>query len=240
MKRAERHHLKENELQRLAFQMRDLVEERKDQATWVATGVAVAAIIGLGYFFWAEHRQSRAHELLAQATTVSEARIATPGASDTNGTYPTERARLLAAVEKFKAAADAYPGTDAGIYARSQEAAGQLTLGNTAAAVTAYQAVIQRAGSSSIFGQMAQLGLAEAQARAGQYDQAINAYRDMAQRKEGPLPIDGILMQLGRAYRDAGKKNDAQQTFNRIVSEFPDSPYSQEAKRELDTLNKAA
>src|SRR4029078_895702 len=107
-------------------------------------------------------------------------------------------------------------------------------------AVAAYQSVISRAGANSIYGQMAQLGLAESQARAGQYDQAITADRDMAARKEGPLPIDGILMQLGRTYRDAGKKSDAQQTFNRIVQEFPDSPYTQEAKKELDTLNKAA
>jgi len=240
MKRAERHHLKENELQRLAMQARGMYEERQDQAKWVVAAVGVLAVIGLGYFFWTERVQSRAHQLLAQANSVQEARIAVPGSTDTAGTYPTERARLLAAVDKFKAAADAYPSTDAGLYARSQEAAGQLTLGNAAAAVTGYQEVIKRAGTTSIYGQMAQLGLAEAQARAGQYDQAITAFRDLAQRKEGPLPIDGILMQLGRTYRDAGKRSDAQQTFNRIVQEFPDSPYMQEAKRELDTLNKVA
>jgi TolA-binding protein len=85
---------------------------------------------------------------------------------------------------------------------------------------------------------MARLGLAEVQALAGQYDQAINTFKEMAQRKDGPLPIDGILMQLGRTYREAGKRADAQQTFNRIVQEFPESPFNQEAKRELDTLNK--
>ena len=87
---------------------------------------------------------------------------------------------------------------------------------------------------------MARLGLAEAQARAGQYDQAINAFKELAQRKDGPLPVDGILMELGRTYRDAGKRADAQQTFNRLVAEFPDSQFTQEAKRELDSLNKAA
>jgi TolA-binding protein len=81
--------------------------------------------------------------------------------------------------------------------------------------------------------------LAEAQARAGQYDQAINAFRELAQRKDGPLPVDGILMQLGRTYRDAGKRADAQSAFNRIVQEFPDSPFMQDAKKELDSLNKS-
>jgi TolA-binding protein len=87
---------------------------------------------------------------------------------------------------------------------------------------------------------MARLGLAEAQARAGQYDQAINAFKDMAQRKDGPLPIDGILMQLGRTYEQAGKKSDAQQTFNRLVEEYPDSPFTGDARKEIDALKKSA
>ena len=85
---------------------------------------------------------------------------------------------------------------------------------------------------------MARLGLAEAQARAGQYDSAINAYKELAAQLDGPLPIDGILMQLGRTYLDAGKPSDAQQVFSRVVEEFPNSPFSGDARRELDTLKK--
>jgi TolA-binding protein len=239
MKRAERHHLKENELQRAATEVRRFYSERHQEASWIFAVAGAVAVVALGYFFWREHVQSRAHELLAQATTVQDARIAVPGAPDAKGTFPTERARLQAAVVKFKAAADAYPSTDAGLFARSQEAAGQLALGNPALAIAAYQDVIKRAGSSSIYAQTARLGLAEAQARGGQYDQAISTFRDLAQRKDGSLPVDGILMQLGRTYRDAGKRADAQVTFNRIVQEFPDSPFTQDAKRELETLNKS-
>jgi len=46
-------------------------------------------------------------------------------------------------------------------------------------------------------------------------------------------------MQLGRTYRDAGKRDDAQQTFNRLVEEYPQSPFAGDAKRELDSLKKA-
>ena len=239
MKRAERHHLKENELQRLAVKARGMVEERRRETTGFIIAAIVVAVGAAGYFMWREHVQSRAHALLADALAVQEARIAVPGTPAAPGTYPTERARLEAAIAKFKAAADAYPTTDAGVFARYQEAADQLALGNPTAAVTAYQQVIGRAGDT-IHGQMARLGQAVAQARAGQYDQAINAFKELAQRKDGPLPVDGILMELGRTYRDAGKRADAQQTFNRLVAEYPDSPFTQEAKRELDTLNKAA
>jgi TolA-binding protein len=87
---------------------------------------------------------------------------------------------------------------------------------------------------------MARLGLAEAQARAGQYDTAINTFKELTQRKDGPLPVDGILMQLGRTYLVAGKRADAQQTFNRIVDEYPESPFAGDARKEIETLKKAS
>jgi TolA-binding protein len=237
MKRAERHHLKENELQRLALTARHMYMDRKRETTALLVGVVALAAVAGGYFLWSERLQSRAHALLAEAIVVQDARVSPPGTPAAAGTYPTERARMQAAAAKFKAVADAYPSTDAGIYARYQGAVDQVALGNLAAATAAYQEIIRREGDS-VYGQMARLGLAEVQALAGQYDQAINTFKEMAQRKDGPLPIDGILMQLGRTYREAGKPADAQQTFNRIVMEFPESPFSQEAKRELDSLNK--
>jgi TolA-binding protein len=238
MKRAERHHLKQNELERLTIQARQALLEGGPAVTRVLVGLLVVAIVGIGYYAWRGHVQSRAHGLLAEAIATQEAPITTLGSTAAPGSYANERARLQAAVAKFKAAADAYPSTDAGSYARYQEAVGHVTLGNLAGATGAYQEVIKTAGDG-ITGQMARLGLAEAQARGGQFDQAINTYKEMAQRKDGPLPIDGILMQLGRTYRDAGKRTDAQQTFNRLVQEFPESPFSADAKRELDSLNKA-
>src|SRR5262249_31889972 len=87
--------------------------------------------------------------------------------------------------------------------------------------------------------QLAKLGLAEAQTRAGQFDQAIKSFQELAMRKAGPLPVDGILMQLARAYAEAGKRAEAQQTFNRVVSEFPTSPFSEDARKELESLKKS-
>jgi outer membrane protein assembly factor BamD (BamD/ComL family) len=191
---------------------------------------------------WREPTQSLAHALLAEAQTAAETRVGAQIAPATRGagpSFPTQAERARAAVVKFKAAADAYPKTDAGLYARYQEAATNMTLGNAADAARAYQMVIDDAGNG-IYGQMARLGLAEAQARGGQYDQAINAYKELAQRKDGPLPIDGILFELGRTYRDAGKREDAEQTFNRIVHEYPDSVFGADAKRELENLGKPA
>jgi TolA-binding protein len=240
MKRTERHHLKENELRTFARHAADAVESRGRESTIVLLVVGALVVVALGYFGWRSRVNNKADTLLAEALTVAEARIGPPPAPGTpaGGLYfPTERERSQAALIKLKAAADAYPSTDAGIYARYQEAATTLALGNSMQATTVFQQVIDKSGSG-FYGQMARLGLAEAMARAGQYDQAINTYKEMSQRKDGPLPIDGILMQLAKTYLEAGKRADAQQTFNRLIAEYPESPFTSDARRELETLKK--
>jgi TolA-binding protein len=240
MKRTERHHLKENEIKRFALQARETMEARRREVTAAIVALVVIAVAAIGYLAWRERVQSRAHALLADALAVQSARVgppAAPGTPSPSLSFPTERERAQAVVTKFKVVADAYPSTDAGLFARYQEGAAYMTLHNPASAGAAYQEVIQRAGNG-IYGQMARLGLAEAQARSGQYDQAITTYKEMSQRKDGPLPIDAILMQLGRTYLDAGKRAEAQQTFTRLVEEYPESPFTGDAKKELDGLKK--
>jgi TolA-binding protein len=243
MKRTERRHLKENELQTFAREARQQLEERKRETTMIVAAILIAGVAVGGYFAWRDRVETHAHALLADAMIVQGARIGTPAAPGTAGagslSYLTERERAQAALTKFKAAADAYPSSDAGIYARYQLAGTYMELGQPGSAAAEYQQIIDRSGDK-IYGQMARLGLAEARAIEGKYDEAINGFKELAQRKDGPLPVDGILMQLGRVYLDAGKRADAQQTFNRIVEEYPESPYSGDARKELDNLKKAA
>ena len=239
MKRTERRHLKENELEKFVREAHELFQARRREARAAFVVVGVIAAVAVGYWAWRARVQGRAHTLLADAVAVQGARVGPPAAAGAGGapSFATERDRSAAALAKFKTAADAYPSTDSGLFARYQEASTLMALGRPTEAAAAYQQVIDRA-AAGLYGQMARLGLAEAQARAGQYDQAINTFKELAQRKDGSLPVDGILMQLGRTYRDAGKRSDAQQTFNRLVEEYPESPFTGEAKRELDSLKK--
>src|SRR5207245_1742858 len=192
MKRTERHHLKENELELLTRRAREAIEARRREVMATIVAVAVIAISALAYFAWHERVSGRAHGLLAEAMAVQDARVMPPAAPGTPpppatvGMFPTEQAKLEAALTKLKAAADAYPSTDAGLYARYQQGATLIALGRLTEAAAVYQDVVNRAGNG-IYGQMGRLGLAEARARAGQYDQAINMFKELAQRKDGPL-----------------------------------------------------
>ena len=194
----------------------------------------------MGYYLWHEHVEGQAHALLAEALAVDQAPVgppSNPDVPDSGPRFSDNRERAQAALTKFEIVAAAYPKTDAGIFARYREASIFTIVGTPAEAGTAYQQVIDRAGDS-IYGQMAKLGLAQAQAQSGHVDEAIATYKQLAERKDGQLPVDGILIQLGRIYVDAGKTSDAQQAFNRIVQEYPDSSFSPEAKQALDNLKK--
>ena len=154
------------------------------------------------------------------------------------GSYPSDTARLEAALSKFMAAADAYPSTASGITARYHAAGVLATLGQTDEAARQYREVIERAGSQ-IYSQMARLGVADLRLGAGDYESAIALLEEATVPPESFVPVDAILMRLGRAYRLAGKQLEALQAFTRIVDEYPGSLYVADARRELETLKVA-
>ena len=154
------------------------------------------------------------------------------------GSYASDTARLEAALSKFMAAADAYPSTASGITARYHAAGVLATLGQTDEAARQYGEVIERAGSR-IYGQMARLGVADLRLGAGDYESAIALLQEATVPPESFVPVDAILMRLGRAYRLAGKTLEALQAFTRIVDEYPGSLYVVDARRELETLKRA-
>jgi predicted negative regulator of RcsB-dependent stress response len=240
MKRAERHHLKENELGHLAATAGQAVQARGGQVIGVIVAVIVVIAGIAGYTVWKNSVERRAHALLADALVLEDARVGAPQAPGTGAgpSFPTAREKYQAMQQKLKAVADQYPSSDAGLFARYREASMWVALGNTANAMTGYQQVVDRAGNT-FYGDMARLGLAEAQAQAGQFEPAINTLKEMAQHKDGPLPVDGVLMRLARIYTDAGKPVDAEQTYNKLVAEYPESLYAADARKELADLKKS-
>jgi TolA-binding protein len=240
MKRTERHHLKDNELAQLAAGAADLVQERRRLILGVLVAVVVIALGVGGYVSWRNRAESRAATQLAAALAIEQARVGPPaafGQAPSGLSFVSQREKNQAALTKYKEVADAFPNSDAGLFARYREGATAMALGTPKIAAEAYQDVINK-GGDSLYAQMARLGLAEAQAQSGDYESAINAFRDLSQRKDGQLPVDGLLMRLGRIQAEAGKATDAEQTFNKLVAEYPDSSFAADARKELDALKK--
>lgn len=243
MKRTERHRLKENEVAISVARARETLDiYRKPIIAAVVAILAILAIVA-AMVIWRQQVDDKARTLLADAMAVEQAPVtpapvagqATPPPAQP-GAYPTEQAKREAALQRYLAAADAYPSSRAGITARYHAASLLALLGRSADAVKQYQQVIDRAGSGSLYREMARLGIADLETATGQYDKAIATYTALAGVKDAKLPVEGLLMQLGRAYQQKGSTADARKTFKRIVDEFPQSPYAAAAKRELDAI----
>jgi len=182
--------------------------------------------------------------MLAAGMIIEESRVQPPGppagtttdpaepAGQAPGTYPTEKQKLEAALPKFLAAAEAYPSNPSGISARYHAAATLVSLGRFDEAVKQYDLVA--ASGAGLLARMAKLGKAEAQLRASQFEPAIATLKEAADQKDSSLPADGLLMELARAYRMAGKADEAKKTLTQVVEQHADSPFAAEAKKELE------
>jgi TolA-binding protein len=53
--------------------------------------------------------------------------------------------------------------------------------------------------------------------------------------EEALVPKDALLSILGRAYELQGNSEKARATYQRLVTEFPDSAYTMDAQRSLAT-----
>jgi len=245
MKSTERHKLKENEFARSVAHAREVIDTRRADIVRIAIAVIVIAVAAAGYSLWRQSRNAKANTALASGLALFEAPVmplaapapGSPMPVQQPGTYATEQAKLEAALPKLMEAANAYPNTDAGITARYYAASALASLGRYAEAEQRFQEVVDKAGSK-IYARTAKLGVAEAQVAQGKFDSAITIYREMSADSKSAVPPDGILMELGRTYLRAGRKDEAARAFTRIVDEFPQSIYVSDAKRELEEAKK--
>jgi TolA-binding protein len=249
MKAKERHKLKENELAHSLAAARDFIEPRRKQVGGLLVVVVLIVAAIAGFVIISGRSDDEAQRLLAEAMVALNARVVpasappdqpgeVPAAAQlgAEGSFATEEAKLQAALPKLKAAADAYPSTEQGITARYHMAGALATLGRHKEAIDAFTDVAQRAGNGSLYGRMARLGKADTEAKAGQLDAAIATWKELASSTDEDLPKDAILMELARAYVAKGNQEEARKTFTQLVDEHPTSPYSAEARAELESL----
>jgi tetratricopeptide (TPR) repeat protein len=246
MKRTHRHQLKENELAHSLMAARDVVEARKAQILKLAIAVVViiAGVLAINAF--RSRGNAAAEQSLADALVVLNSPVVPPTATAqeggdlpaaaslaAEGSYPSQAAKLNAALPRLKATADLYPDSDAGVTARYHYASALAALGQHNEAIQAYDEVVSRSGADSLYGRMATLGKADTQVKAGQLDAAIATWKELASSTDENLPKDAILAELAKAYAAKGQLDEAKKTYSQLVEEHPTSPYSAEARAEI-------
>ena len=85
-------------------------------------------------------------------------------------------------------------------------------------------------------GRVAALDLLHLQIASGQGAEVARELEKMVVGRDSTLPRDTALFELGQVYLEEQKPERAQEYFQKIVDDFPDSAYASRAREELKTL----
>ena len=208
MKSTERHKLKENEFARTVAHTREVLEAQKRTITIGVDGARrgrwrpLAATCGGARH--ATPARTRCSPRQSRSTTRRSCRLPRPRPAAPRRFLRQERSRPSRRSSRRRCPSSAKrptviptPRQD---WSRSIHLAGILAaLGQYPEAEQRFQEVVSK-GAGSIYARTARLGLADAQVAQGKYDNAIQIYTELSRDTSSQMPVDGVLMQLGRAY----------------------------------------
>lgn len=202
-------------------------------------GVLLLIALIVGVYFYRKNLGQEASAALAKATAVYQAPIQATGAKPNDPLEPsfaTEAARQARAKEMLEKVRDDYGSTDAadvaGLYL-AQIAANENKLDD---ARKIWADFVDDHGDSLLAGE-ARLNLIDLDRKQGKGEQVVQDLRSMLEKSDAPLPQDVVLMELGTTLEQLKRTPEAIQTYQRIVDEFPNSPYRQEAQQKITSLD---
>lgn len=202
-------------------------------------GVLLVIVLAAAIYFYRNHLRQEASEALAKAVAVYQAPIQATGAKPNDPAEPsfaTEAARRAKAKDLLEKVRDDYGSTSAadvaGLYL-GQIAANE---GRLEEARKLWTDFVDDHGDSMLAGE-ARLNLIDLDRKQGKGEQVVQDLRSMLEKSDAPLPQDVILNELGKTLEQLKRPQEAIQFYQRIVDEFPQSPYRQEAQQKITSLD---
>jgi predicted negative regulator of RcsB-dependent stress response len=204
--------------------------------------VAAVGAVGLGGWLWWQHQRESANELLEQAIRVAGAALdpAAPKPDDPlRPTFADEAARRARAVELLERLRDDYGGTGAA-------AAGTLYLAGlereAGRAAEAERLLAELGGESpdDLVTGVAWLARLRLDSEQGKGEEVVAALRGALEGGAQPLPPDALLHELALALERLGRQDEARAAYQRILDEFPRSPYQALAREKSQGAGAAA
>lgn len=235
--------LSRKEIKRDPF--RETVEHAVDYATshtrliiQVAVGLVVVAAVVLGIYLYMVYRAERSEMLLDRAIQVYQADVdaAAPRPdTEANPVFADEASRRARARELFE---EVPGGTDAGAVARLYLGRIALAEGQVERARELWQRVLDSEPEALLASEV-HVNLVKLDLQEGRAEEAAARLEAMLERSEKPIPEDVLLFQLAAVREQLGRTDEAISAYQRIIDEFPRSPYSAPAQQQTRALSPA-
>ena len=207
---------------------------RANQRMLILIGAAAIAIavIAYGIYFYRDTQERKAQATLAKAIETIESPLIVEASPNKDARFKTDAERSAAAEKEFKAVQATYGGTDAADVAKVYLARISSGRGDIPGARKLLQEFIDE-HPKHLLAEGARYSLYTLRIDGGEIQQVITELNAEVAKAEPVLPADSLLALLARAYEVQGNSQNARDTYRRIVTEFPDSPFVLEAQRRI-------
>jgi predicted negative regulator of RcsB-dependent stress response len=203
-----------------------IAENRKPLMAAIGA-VCAAAVVWWGVNAWLGSRTDDASLLLFHAVQTFEgdavAGTLVPGGD------------VDAAEIDFRQVVESYGRSDQADMARLYLARIALSRGQIDDARSTLVELSQKHGDD-VIGRLATLDLIDLRLASGQAAEVAGELEAMVVAQNGGLPRDTALYKLGEVYIASGEPERARTSFERLVEEFPESPYVMNARLKLNEL----
>lgn len=243
--RLTRKEIKRDEFASVVGRSVEYAETHSRGLIYAIVGALALAVLAAGVYAYLGNRSLHANEDLAYAMKVYSAPVvpAPAGAAKPDDrqspSFASEAARRQRAKALFEKVRSDYGFSDAADVAA-------IYLGQIAAA----EGQLDRARElwtdfldsheGHLLAGEARLNLIRLDRQQGKGEELIGRLRPMLDEPDAPLPQDVVLFELGKTYEQLNRRTEAVATYKRIVDEFPQSAYGQEARQRMVQLDPAA
>jgi tetratricopeptide (TPR) repeat protein len=218
-----RHQLKEQDEITTSLQtFTEYVVARKREVTIGITVVAVLVIAVFGWRYYSSRRNAAAQAQLSQAINTFNDTV----------NIKSEKERYEKTIAEAQKTHDQYRSLPAGSIALYYVALSQEGLGDTAKAIQNLQDVAGH-GDASIRS-VAQFALGSIYKKRGETQKAIDTYKQLYD--SGGYSKAAVAYELATLYEANKQPDQAKDYYQKLVSEFPDSPFRQNADDALKRM----
>jgi len=196
----------------------------------LAAGLAAVCVVALAWWgasIWMGSRAQEASLLLHHAVVTYEGQGA-PGS-------PAPTGDVAAAEEEFRQVVEHYGRSDQADMARLYLARIALNRGERDEARTTLVELAERR-DDDVVGRLATVDLIRLRIASGQGAEVAGELEAMVSGQSRGLPKDAALYELGELFIREGELDRAREYLQKLVEEFPESPYLQAAQQRLGEL----
>lgn len=200
----------------------------------ITAGALILAVLVYGVYFYRSNREQKGQDALAKGIETYESPLLpAAGAQPVVGAkFKTAADRTVAAEKQFKDVETIASGTDAAGVASLYLAEIAAGKGDIAGARTSLQKYLSD-NPKSLLANGARYSLFRLRIDNGEAPQVSQELQAEINKTEPSLPADALLTLLAHAWDVQGNSQKTKETYRRIVTEFPDSPYALEAQRRV-------